>query len=139
MGDGYQLGARAHDVAQHIEINGLRGRELHDAQRGAGAPCQLLPGHEVGVVLERRHHDLVAGSHVCVAPARRHEVHGFRGATREDQAVGVGDAHKPRDRGAGIVIGIGGPRRQRIRAAVRIGVGRFVEVAQRIELGGRFL
>ena len=139
MRDRHDLGACADHVAQHVEIDGLCGRELHDAQRGTGAQRELLPRNEVRVVFERRHHDLVARTNVRTAPARRHQVHRLGGAAREDQTVGIGHAHESRDGRAGLVVRIGGQYRQRVRAAVRIGVRRFVEVTQRVEHRCRLL
>ena len=56
-------------------------------QHGALLGGELLPGHDVGVVLEMRDDDLVALVDVAAAPRLGDEVDALRRAAHEDDAV----------------------------------------------------
>jgi hypothetical protein len=107
-------------------------------QRGAGGFRGLLPGHEVGVVLELgREHD-VAGLEVGVAPAAGDEVDALGGAAREDDLGGIGGVDELRDAGAGALVGIGRAHRERVQAAVDVAVVALVVVHERVDHGAGF-
>ena len=55
-----------------------------DPQAGTGLGDELLPGHDVGVVLQVRDDDLVARADVLAAPALGDEVDALGGAAHED-------------------------------------------------------
>ena len=105
-----------------VDVDAAIARDAGDAQRRAFLDGELLPGDEVGVVLEPRDDDLVAGAHVGASPRRGDEVERFGRAAREDEPVGVLHAHEPRDAQPGVVIAFRRARRERIGAAMRIGV-----------------
>jgi hypothetical protein len=100
---------------------------------------ELLPGDERGVVVHRRDHHVVPRPDVRAPPTRGHEVHGLGGAAHEEQAVGVGDPAEPRHARPRPRVRLGRRRAQPVRAAVRVGVGGLVVVAQRVEHGARLL
>ena len=91
---------------------------------------QLLPGHDVGVVLEVGDDDLVALADVLPAPALGDEVDALGGAADEDDVVGRVCAEEPGDRGAGLLVGVGGAGGQVVRGPVDVGVLVLVEVAR---------
>ena len=63
--------------------------DRRDAQLRALLGAELLPGHDVGVVLEVRDDDLVALADVAPAPGLRDEVDALGGAAHEDDLVGA--------------------------------------------------
>ena len=65
-----------------------------DAQGGTAAPCKLLPGHQVGVVLQAADDDLVPRSQpgracACGAQPVGYQVQRFGGARRKHQLMRV--------------------------------------------------
>ena len=85
------------DANWSTSISPLR-RQVADAKLRARRDRELLPRDEVGVVLEPRDHDLVAGAHVRPTPRGRDEVDRLGRAAREDQAGRILHADEPRDR-----------------------------------------
>ena len=81
---------------RHQRLHPLQqlGRPFHDALRGLALLLgQHLPGHDVGVMLERRQHDFVAGTDELAAVAVHDEI---------DAVGGAADAgHQPRHRAPG--------------------------------------
>ena len=55
---------------------------------GALPLAQEMPGHDIGVMLHDREHDLVAGPDAVAPEGLRHEVDRFGRAAREDDLVG---------------------------------------------------
>ena len=96
------------------------------AQRGAGAPGQLLPRDQIGVVFEFGGDDDVAGTDGALRSGRpqhiRDQVERLGGVLGEHQLVGVG-ADERRDVGAALLVGVGGLFHQLVRAAVHPAVG----------------
>jgi hypothetical protein len=125
--------------AQRVEVHPMVARQRADEEPRAPRQRELLPGDEVGVVLERRDDDLVALANVGVAPRRRHEVERLRRAAREYQAVRVGHAEELGDALACGVIAVRRPRRQRVGAAMRVRVVVLVVRPHRVEHDSRLL
>jgi hypothetical protein len=107
-------------------------------------PCALLgrqhlPGHDVGVVLEPRDHDLVALVHVPPAPRLRDQVDAFGRAAHEHDLVRRRRVDEAADTLPSGLVGIGRARRERVRTTVDVGVLVLVEVFQPIDDGLRLL
>ena len=80
------LRARPDERREMVDVD--RGRRSSGRQMRSLAPVvdrELLPGDEVGVVLEPRDDDLVAGAHVRASPRRRDEVERLGRAAGEDE------------------------------------------------------
>src|SRR4029079_8400558 len=131
--------AVGHQRAKTIQIDSSVRRQLADEELRATLDGELLPGDEIGVMLERGDNDLVVASDIRSSPRRCNEVDGLGGAAREDQAIAVGDSEEFRDSVSRALIAIGCCNRQRIRAAMGICVARLVELAYCIENDLRLL
>ena len=108
-------------------------------QHGALLGGELLPGHDVGVVLEMRDDDLVAFLDVAPAPRLGDEVDALRRAAHKDDAVRRRRIDEGAHLGARRLVGVGGTRGQRVGAAVDVGVFVFVEVDEAIDHALRLL
>ena len=102
-------------------------------QHGAGALGQLLPGHEVRVVLHRGDEDFVAGLHVRVAPTAGDQVDAGGRAGREDDLAGVLGADEVADLLAGLFVLLGAALAERVDAAVDVGVVALVDAAEDVD------
>src|SRR3954468_12443254 len=124
--------------------------EAEPAQGRPGALAQLLPRHEVAVVLHLGHHDLVALTHGV--PAERvllrrggvgervgHEVDALGGVAGEDDLAVVLGPDEAGDLGPGRLVEVGRLLGQLVRAAVHGGVVVLVEVPLGVEDGARLL
>ena len=96
------------------------------AQRSPGAPCQLLPRDQVGVVLKLRGDDDVALGHRVLEPVVaqhiRHQVERLGGVLGEDQLVGIGTDER-RDVGTPLFVGVRSLLHQLVRTAMNGAVG----------------
>ena len=142
VGERDDLGAVGDDAGDVGEVEPAVIGEAEPAQRRAGAPAELLPGHQVGVVLHLGHDDLVAGADPeplgvsagsrCVAHRVGHEVDALGGVLDEDDLVGRG-ADEGGDPGAGRLVEVGRLLGQLVRPAVHGGVVPRVELALGVE------
>ena len=96
----------------------------------AGALGQLLPGHEVGVVLHRGEEDFVAGLHVGIAPTAGDEVDAGGRAGGEDDFRALFGADEGADLFAGLFVQLGAPIAERVDAAMDVGVVAFVDASE---------
>ncbi len=158
VGERDDLGARGDDaepVLGVIEVEPTVLRHADPAQDRPGLVADLLPRHEVGVVLHLGHHDLVArredealragGKRRAVLRLRRGVGEGVRdqvdrlgGVLGEHQlarlrAQEVGDAL------TGVLVGVGGLLREEVRTAVHRGVVPRVEAALGVQHRGGLL
>ncbi len=62
--DRHDLGARADQRVERVQIDAAVIIDIEPFQHRALALAQEVPGHDVGVVLHHREHDLVARLHV---------------------------------------------------------------------------
>ena len=112
--------------------------DLQVAQRGAALAAQHLPGHDVGVVLELGDQDRVAGADVRpprdapAPPGVGDEVDRLGDVLREHRRPRLG-AHERGDPPARAVIGRVGLLRERVDAAVDVGVVRAQMLGQRVD------
>ena len=117
--------------------------DRHPAQGRARASGELLPRHEVGVVLHLGHEDLVTGSEHeplvlgvvgrgRVGEGVRDEVERLGGVLREDDLVGRRPDERRDGRAGGLEV-VGRLLRELVRAAVDRGVVLLVERALGVE------
>src|SRR5690606_12880851 len=74
-------------VSLHIELAVVRNRD--HANHGACLFRHQLPRHDIGMVLHTAEQNFVASLELAAAPARRHQIDGFRGTTGEYDLVDV--------------------------------------------------
>ena len=90
--------------------------------RAPFSAAKLLPGNDVGVVLEPGDDDLVVLLNVATAPALGHQVDAFGCAAHKDNLAGGGRVQEAAHFFARAFVGIGGARRQRVGGAVDVRV-----------------
>ena len=139
MTERHDLRSRTHHRPHCIQVDSLLVRERAHKEARAAMLRELLPRDEIRMMVQRSHHDLVTFRHIRLAPCRRHEVQRLGGATREYQAFGIGDTNKLCDALPSGVVAVRRATRERVRAAMRIGVVVLVVVAHRVEHHTRFL
>jgi len=133
MADGDDLGAVAQQLVVCVQANLALVVDRNHAQLGALGLGQLLPGHDVCVVLQVADDDLVACAHVLAAPGFGHQVDGLGRAAHEDDFVHVGGVDEAAHHFAGVLVGIGGAGGQRVGGAVDVGVLVRVEVRNALD------
>ena len=104
-----------------------------DAQLRALLGGELLPGHDVGVVLQVRDDDLVARADVRAAPALRDQVDGLGRAAHEDDLVCRRRVEERAHLVARSLVGVGRARGERVRGAMDVGVLVRVEVREAVD------
>ena len=107
---------------------------LEVAQRGLALAAEDLPGHEVGVVLHLGDQHGVAAVHVGAAPRVGDEVDRLGDVLGEDRARRLG-AGERRDAAARGVVGGVCLLRERVHAAVDVGVVQPQMVGERLDHG----
>ncbi len=135
LGDRVERSEHVRDVGDGDQLRAAGKRRLELAQQqlavvvdpdpidlGAGRFGQLLPGDDVGVVLHLGQHDPVARVDVGRAPAARDEVDRLGRVADEDDLAAIGRAEVVGDRGPRTLVGGGRLGRERVRAAVDVGV-----------------
>ena len=96
---------------QRVDVDTAFRADRVPLQRCAGAPGQLLPRHEVGVVFQFGGDDHVAGTdrmlETVVPQCIGDQVDGLGRVLGEHQLIGIG-ADERRDVGAALLVGVGG-------------------------------
>ena len=100
MRDGEELHALAQLRGELIAAEPTVVVDIHDGDLGADLHGELLPRHEVGVVLEHRGDDAIAALQVVAAPRVRHEVHTLGRVAHEDDLALARCVDQPGDLGA---------------------------------------
>ncbi len=139
MGDGQHARARPEQLRQGLQVERAVVADRRHAQFGTGGIAHHLPGHDVGMVLHRRHQHLVAGLQARPCVALCDQIDRFGGATHEHDLVGAAGVDKGRNLLPRGLEGVGGALRQRMDAAVDVGVIAQFEGAHGVEHGQRFL
>jgi len=85
------------------------------------------------MMVHRGHDDLVTTRDVLEPPRPGYQIQSFCGTSREDEAVGVADAEESGDALARLGVALRRANRQRIRAAMRIRVRRFIKITERVQ------
>ena len=111
----------------------------HDAELRALVRRDLLPRHQVGVMLVWRHDYLVALADVLLRPGVRHQVQRLGGVARPDYLLRVFRAYEARYLGASAFIELGRFLAERMNPAMDIGIGTFIVVNQSLNDLARLL
>ena len=106
--EGDQLRAAVEQPLVFLEDDLARVVDRRDAEPGARLGDQLLPRHDVGVVLEVGEHDLVTGSDVLASPALGDEVDALGRAADEDDLARRRSVEEAPDLLAGRLERVGG-------------------------------
>ena len=124
----------AHDRRELVHVDAaVIILEPHVPERRARSLAHELPRHQVGVMLQHAHHDLVAGPEVCHPPGVRHQVDRLRRVAREDDlAIGL-CVDELRNLDPRLLVGVGGLAREVVDPAVHVGVAHHVVVAVRVD------
>ena len=96
---------------------------------------ELLPGDDVRVVLHLGEHDPVARADVGVTPGAGDQVDRLGHVADEDDLAAVGGADVVGDRRPGALVGRGRLGRERVRAAVDVGVVAALVAVDRLDRG----
>ena len=133
MGDGDEARALGEQRLELVEqkISGIVDRRPLDD--GAVALAQKMPGHDVGVMLENREHDLVALPHVLDPERISDEIDRFGCVAGEDDLMGVFRIEEGADFFARALVGLGRGIGEIMQAAVHIGVLGGVGMLEAIE------
>lgn len=130
VGEGHDLGALGEQGVEVAEVEREVVGDRDPAQRGAGAAGELLPGHQVRVVLHLGDEDLVTLAHpqalrgggVAVPERARREVQRLGGVAGEDHLVRRGGAEELRHPLPCPFVGVGRRTGHAVRAALDRGV-----------------
>ncbi len=124
-------------VHVHPQLAGVRHR--HDAQHRAGRLARHLPRHEVRVVLQNRHHDLVTGAEQRARVRLRDQVDRLGRAADEDDLARLAGVQERLDDPAGAFEALRRALAQQVDAPVDIGVVRQVVARDRVDDRPRLL
>ena len=138
LANGNQAGTRPDRLGGMRHVEAAVRRQLDVPDHGSGTAGDLLPGHQVAMVLERREHHFVTGFQVGQPPGVGHQVERLGGVLGKDHFLEVGidefgNAH------VRLLVGDGGLFAQDVDAAVDVGVRLLVIAADGINDGLGFL
>ena len=142
MGDGHQTGARTDGLQHRLRVQIAIGIHIHPFQHHALAFAQEMPGHDVGVVLHDRQHNLVPRLQARRSPAIGHQIDAFGRARGEDNLVFRTGVQEARDLAAHRLVLVGRQIGKVMQAPVnvcifhRIGLGDRIDHAARLLRGG---
>ena len=105
--------------------------DLRHTYAYVGVAAQQLPGHDVGMMLHDREHDLVAVAET-LAVRGGHEVDRLGRAAREDHLLWLGGVDIFLHAAARGLLQVGGLLRQGVYAPVYVGFGRGVHAGDRV-------
>src|SRR5207244_13614004 len=123
----------ARDLLESVELQLAVLIERNRLERRTRTLGDVLPGDEVGVVLELGDDDDVAGAEVVEAPGVGDEIDAFSGAVREHDLAGGRRVDELRDLLSSALVLRGCQLGQRVDASMDVCVGRLVEGAQLVE------
>jgi hypothetical protein len=118
-------------VGVQLHLTGVVNR--HRAQTRSHGLGEQLPRDDVGVVLERGEHDLVAGADPRPAKGVGQQVDALGGAADEDDLLRARRSQQPGDRRPRVLVRVGRARRKSVRAAMDVAVVPFIEAGHGIE------
>src|SRR5439155_252418 len=121
------------DGVERLELQLATAVDGNRAELRAGALRDLLPGHEVRVVLELGRNDDVAGAETVEAPGVGDEVQRLGRAAREDDLARGGRVDERPYLLARALEALGRLLGEQVDAAMDVGVRRLVELAQLIQ------
>ena len=126
-----ELGPRAEQFLIFLEQDLAAVVDRSDAELRAFLGGELLPGHDVGVVLETADDDFVIGADVLPTPALRDQIDRLGRAADEHDFVGGRRVQKAAHLLARPLVGVGRAGGEFVRGAVDVGVFVLVEIFQR--------
>ena len=135
VGDRDQLRAAGERTLELGVDQSAVGADADPVDLGPAALGELLPGDDVGVVLHLGQDDPIARPDVGVAPAACDEVDRLRCVADEDHLAAVGGADVVGDRGPGTLVGVGRLGRERVGAAMDVGVVAPLVAIDRLDRG----
>ena len=142
---GHQPGAPVEQLAEFIEEDLAAVIDRNHAQDRALFRRQLLPWHDIGVMLELRDDDFVAAADDLAAKGIGDQVDALGGATDKNDFIGRRGAQEVRHLGARRLVRIAGARCQcvggavDVRILVRIEIRHPVDHRLRLVRGGRIV
>ena len=132
-GKRYQLGLGAQQLGVFVEQDLTVVIHRSHSQPRACFVRQLLPRHDVRVMLQPGDDDLVVLADELPSPALGNQVDGLRRAAHEDDLFHRRSVQKAAHFLASFLIGVGGARRQFMRGPVNVGVFVLVEILQAVD------
>jgi len=136
---GHQLRALGDHLVQVVGAQATVLRHAEEAQARTRSLGGQLPRHQVRVVLDGRHEDLVAFLQVAPRPAVGHQVDGFRRILDEYDGFRFRRIDEARHFAARFLIAKSSLLAQRVDGAVDVGVVFLVEAANGLDHGPRLL
>ncbi len=131
--EGYELRAGPEQLLIGVRPNLPMIIDGHHFKHRPRLRAELLPGHDVGVMLEPGDDDLVILADILSAPALRDEVDGLSCAANEHDFVRGRRAKKAADLLAGVLIRVGGAGGKLMRAAMDVRVFETVEMNKPVD------
>ena len=125
--DGDRPRAGVHERRQTLRPQTAVVVEGQHAYLGSLALGQQLPRHDVRMVLHLADHDVVARLHEAFAPGIGDRIERRRGPGREDDLLAFGSTDESGDPAPGGFVAFGGLLREKVHAAMDIGVHSPVE------------
>ena len=122
MRDRHQPRARAEQLEELIEHELAAAVDRRHLERAAGLLAHHLPGHDVGVMLERGDQDLVARAEARPRIGLRDEIDRLGRAAHEDDLARRARVDEAAHALARRLEGVGGGLAERVHAAVHVGV-----------------
>jgi len=139
VGDRDQLRSALEQRREGLHIQPALVVDRHPVDLGPGPLGQLLPRHQVRVVLHLGQQQAVAGADVGVAPGPRHEVDRLRRVADEDHLAAVRRAEVGGDGAPRLLVGLRRLGRKSVRPPVDVRVVAADVVVDRLDRGQRLL
>ncbi len=136
---GHQPGARPQQFQEGGQVKLALGRERRGDEARARRGADQLPGYDVGVMLEVRDQDLIAGAQLYPAPGARNQVDRFGRTAGKDDLACLARIDEAAHGFARCLESDGGLLAQRVDAAMHIGVAARGVVLGGLEDGPRLL
>jgi len=133
LGEGDQLRAGVEQMLVRFQDHLAGVIHWGDPQPGSLLMGQLLPGHDVGVMLEMGEHDLIARLDGVPTPGLRYQIDRLGGAPEEHDLLAAGRVQKAGTGGAGLLISLSGTGRQFMGRPVDVGVFAAVKALQPLD------
>ena len=133
MGDRDHLGARREQLLEFVDQEIALVVDRRPFEHRALALAQEVPGHDVGMVLHDREHDLVAGLDALAPERVGDQVDGLGGVAGEDDLFRARRVEEGADFLARALVGFGRGVGEVMQAAVHIGVFGGVGMLEAVE------
>ena len=133
VGDGDELRALRHGRGELVAPQPAVVVDVHDHEGRADLLGELLPGHEVRVVLEHRRDDHVAGADVLAPPGVHDQIQALGGIAAEDDLAGLRRVDELGDLLAGALEERRCPLAELIDAPMDVGVVLQVDGRHRVD------